>query len=178
MKPAVHAKMDVWTSERWLCSLFVDGWMDGWRDGWSGAEVDGVNWFVRANELSPVNQGLMGYPGTCNLVRELEQVRQNMRHTWHTAEAETRTGSRVKVLSRLFFFLSKLQICLLEIFSSPFRSNERERERGREVRYIWMPTVRRDRRGGFFGLSPHRKESRDWSSPGDDLAVSAFFDNL
>ena len=55
--------------------------MDGWRDGWSGAEVDGVNWFVRANELSPVNQGLMGYPGTCNLVRELEQVRQNMRHT-------------------------------------------------------------------------------------------------
>ena len=61
--------------------FFVCGWMDGWRDGWSGAEVDGVNWFVRANELSPVNQGLMGYPGTCNLVRELEQVRQNMRHT-------------------------------------------------------------------------------------------------
>lgn len=71
----------------------------------------------------------MGYPGTCNLVRELEQVRQNMRHTWHTAEAETRTGSTVKVLSRLFSFLSKFQICLLEIFSSPLRSNKRERER-------------------------------------------------
>lgn len=41
-----------------------------------------MNWFVRANELSPVNQGLMGYPGGGgNLVRELEQVRLNVRHT-------------------------------------------------------------------------------------------------
>lgn len=48
-------------------------WMLRWGD-------DGVNWFDRANELSPVNQGLMGYPGTGNLVRELEQVRRNVRH--------------------------------------------------------------------------------------------------
>ena len=40
-----------------------------------------VNWFVRANELNLVNQGLMGYPGTGNLVRELDQVRLNVRHT-------------------------------------------------------------------------------------------------
>lgn len=40
-----------------------------------------MNWFDRANELSSGNQGLMGYPGTGNLVRELEQVRQNVRHT-------------------------------------------------------------------------------------------------
>lgn len=46
-----------------------------------GAGVDGVNWFDGANELSPVNQGLMGYPGTGNLVTELEQVRRNVRHT-------------------------------------------------------------------------------------------------
>lgn len=49
--------------------------------GWSGAEVDGVNWFVRANELSLCNRGLMGYPGMGNLVMELEQVKQNVRHT-------------------------------------------------------------------------------------------------
>lgn len=46
-----------------------------------GAGVDGVNWFDGANELSPVNQGLMGYPGTGNLFTELEQVRRNVRHT-------------------------------------------------------------------------------------------------
>lgn len=45
------------------------------------AGVGGVNWFDGANELSPVNQGLMGYPGTGNLVTELEQVRRNVRHT-------------------------------------------------------------------------------------------------
>lgn len=40
-----------------------------------------MNWFVRANELSLFNRGLMGYPGMGNLVRELEQVKQNVRHT-------------------------------------------------------------------------------------------------
>lgn len=52
-------------------------WRDGLRQGFTG----GVNWFVGANELSPVNQGLIGYPGTGNLIRELEQVRLNARHT-------------------------------------------------------------------------------------------------
>lgn len=52
-----------------------------------GQRLTGVNWFVRANELSPVNQGLMRYPGTGNLVRELEQVSLNVRHTWHTVKA-------------------------------------------------------------------------------------------
>lgn len=44
-------------------------------------EVDGVKWFVRANELSFVNRGLMGYPGSSNLIRELERVGLNVRHT-------------------------------------------------------------------------------------------------
>lgn len=39
-------------------------------------EGDGVNWFVRANELSSGNQSLMGYPGTGDLIKELEYVRQ------------------------------------------------------------------------------------------------------
>lgn len=41
--------------------------------GWDG-------WLVGANELSPVNQRLTGYPGTGNPVRELEQVRPGVRH--------------------------------------------------------------------------------------------------
>lgn len=49
---------------------------------WRGAA--GVNWLVGANELSPVNQGLMGYPGRANPVRESEQVRLNVRHTSNT----------------------------------------------------------------------------------------------
>lgn len=52
-----------------------------WRDGLRQRFTGGVNWFVGANELSPVNQGLIGYPGTGNLIRELEQVRLNARHT-------------------------------------------------------------------------------------------------
>ncbi len=75
-------------------ALFSTGCRSG--DGEYEVEVAGVNWFVRANELSSVNQALMGYPGTGNLVRELEQVRQNVRHTCHTAKAETKSGSRVK----------------------------------------------------------------------------------
>lgn len=51
-----------------------------WRDGLRRS-TGGVNWFVGANELSPVNQGLIGYPGTGNLIRELVQVRLNARHT-------------------------------------------------------------------------------------------------
>lgn len=39
-------------------------------------EGDGVNWFVRANELSSGNRSLMGYPGTGDLIKELEYVRQ------------------------------------------------------------------------------------------------------
>lgn len=39
-------------------------------------EGDGVNWFVRANELSSGNHSLMGYPGTGDLIKELEYVRQ------------------------------------------------------------------------------------------------------
>lgn len=46
-----------------------------------GRRLTGVNWFDRANELSPVNQGLMGYLGTANLVRKSEQVKQSVRHT-------------------------------------------------------------------------------------------------
>ena len=64
----------------WLQDMFVG------LDAAAGPErrtrrLTEVNWFVRANELSPVNQGLMGYPGTANLVRELERFSPNVRHT-------------------------------------------------------------------------------------------------
>lgn len=45
-------------------------------DGRLLVEGDGVNWFVRANELSSGNRGLMGCPGTGDLIKELEYVRQ------------------------------------------------------------------------------------------------------
>lgn len=45
-------------------------------DGRLLVEGDGVNWFVRANELSSGNRSLMGYPGTGDLIKELEYVRQ------------------------------------------------------------------------------------------------------
>lgn len=45
-------------------------------DGRFSIEGGGVNWFVRANELSSGNQSIMGYPGTGDLIKELEYVRQ------------------------------------------------------------------------------------------------------
>lgn len=41
----------------------------------------GASWFCKANELNLVKQGFMRYPGTSNLVRVLERVGLNVRHT-------------------------------------------------------------------------------------------------
>lgn len=49
-------------------------------DGFS-VKGNGVNSFVSANELSSGNRSLMGYPGTGDLIKELEHIRQNVRHT-------------------------------------------------------------------------------------------------
>lgn len=47
----------------------------------------------------------MGYPGTGNLIRELEQVRRNVRHTWHKAKAR---GEKMDQESNVEFCLKKL----------------------------------------------------------------------
>lgn len=113
------------TTERWHCILIpgiavhVFCQDAGARMYSLGQRWTWVNWFVRANELSPVNQALIGYPGMGNLVRELEL---NVRHTWPTEKAGTTSGSRVKrrvspfksVRPKKMFFLQTISSALLK----------------------------------------------------------------
>lgn len=74
-------------------------------DGRLLVEGDGVNWFVRANELSSGNQSLMGYPGTGDLIKELEYVRQ--KRASHLTNQDVQCGRRGE--SKVKNWLKKLR---------------------------------------------------------------------
>lgn len=61
-----------------------------WEERWM-VEGDGLKGFVRANELSSGNRNLMGYPGTGDLIKELEYVRQ--KRASHLTSPDVRCGA-------------------------------------------------------------------------------------
>lgn len=131
-------------------------------DGWSRTEVDEVNWFARANELSPVNQGLMGYPGMGNLVRELEQVRRNVRHTWHKAKAR---GEKMDQESNVEFCLKKWDAAADAARAALVPG--KELATGEKSERFWWTDSETGQAGGFW------KAGRYWSWARDDLNWSA-----